>query len=771
MSWILLVSIAVRLAALAWSAVLWRRLRDWRMGLLTAMLALMVARQSLTLLHLWTRGDTQVSMLHELPGLAVSGLALVFVVLLDRLVMTRRLAVSGRAAAESQLAGLEEHYRRVTELVSAATGETFFRRLVEGLTEVLDADYALVAELDEGEPEMARTLAFCAAGEVVDNVAYELDRSPCERVMESGVCVYPAGVRAAFPGDRLLAEMEVESYVGTPLRDSSGRALGLLAVMGSQPLTRPEPTESILRIFALRASAELERLRASKALWRSEERYRSLFEQSLDAIFISTPSGELVDINPAGVELFGYDSREELLQVDIARDLYWDPWQRDRSLRQLDADGVLREHELVLKRKDGTKLLVVESSVAVRDENGGVLAVQGILRDVTERRRLEEELRRSQRMEAVGRLAGGIAHDFNNLLTVINGQTDLILAGLGADDPLSKEVGEIKAAGRRAAALTRQLLILSRRRSARQETVDLAAMLGEQEPLLRQVVGRDVEVVLRLAADLPPVRIDRSLLEQVLLNLAINAREAMAGTGRLTIEAGSMTVSGEPGPAPVGLEPGAYVRLRVQDTGAGVDDQAREHLFEPFYSPAGAGESGLGLATVYGIVEQSGGAIRVDSEPGRGTAFEILLPEAGAERVAPAPRAVAGDGSGSETILVAEDELPVRNLLQEYLVTQGYRVIEAADGNEAMEIADRAGERIDLVLADVVMPGMRGSELARQLAEHHPRIKVLLMSGYAEAPPAGVDGDPRLAGSEFIQKPFSTEALGLKVRELLDRES
>ncbi len=885
MLWLLQASILIRLAAMAWSAVLLNRLRDWRMGLLTAMLGLMALRQVLALRRLIASGEPPaVGVLEELPGLLVSLLAVLVVALLDRLVVTRRLAVDRRQAAEAELEDVSERYRRlvdnapdiifsiapdgrltalnpafelttghrradwlgrgfeellvpadrerarrlfdrvmagetvarqelgvlrkggqpavgefsvtpdlhgsgvagllgvardvtdrrlaetaiqrIADGISAAWGDAFFRRLVKSLAEVLETEYALLAEVVDGRLEMARTLAVCADGQMVDNFDYSLAGSPCEGALQGGSCGYPSGVQERFPRDELLARMGVESYIGTPLRDSAGRPLGLLAVLGRAPRERLEPALSILQIFALRAAAELERRSAEQALRRSEERYRSLFEESLDAIFITTPEGKIVDINAAGVELFGYDSKEELLEVDVGRDLYWDPWDRERSVRQLASEGTLRDHELALKRRDGSKLLVVESSTAVRDERGEVLYYQGILKDVSDRRRLQEELRRSQSMEAVGRLAGGIAHDFNNLLTVINGQSDLILAGLGNDDPLSEELGKVQAAGRRAAALTRQLLILGRREAGTRELVDLNRLVSEREALVRQVVGGDIQVITRLAPELVEVRVDRAQLEQVLLNLAVNARRAIFGRGRLTIETRNVEVSAAA--APRGLAGGRYAQLSVEDTGTGFDEAALEHLFEPFYSPHSDGKSGLGLATVYGIIEQHGGTIRVDSEPGRGTRFEILLPEAAlAERVAAAPvREVAA--GGRETILLAEDEPPVRDLLCQYLVKQGYEVLEAADGDEAIDVAGRASWQIDLLLADMVMPGMRGADLARQVVEHRPTVKVLLMSGYTDVRVAGLAGEPPLADAEFIQKPFSTELLGRRVRELLD---
>jgi len=509
--------------------------------------------------------------------------------------------------------------------------------------------------------------------------------------------------------------------------------------------------------------------RAEQALRASEERYREIFEGSLDTLYISTPEGQLLDINPAGLRLFGYDSKEELLQVDL-EELYIDPGARQRSLEALSQKGFLRDYELRLRRKDGSQATILVTTTAVEDESGNLYALRGMLRDVTEQRALEEQLLRSQRMEAVGRMAGGVSHDFNNLLTVINGRSDLLRAQIDPGSPLAAEVDEIKAAGERAAALTRQLLVLSRRRSSFPQAINLNDLMQNMENLLRRSVGELVELVADFDQEIASVKADPGQMEQVILNLALNARDAMPRGGRLVI--GSSNVSVAPGSALAnfGLDPGAYVLLRCEDDGTGIDPSIQGQIFEPFFSTKDPSEgTGLGLSTVYGIVQQSGGYIRVESELGRGACFEVYLP-AVSEPVEPSAKEVVEptSPSGTETVLLVEDEDAVRGLLRRFMDAKGYRVLEASDGEEALKVVDEESGQIDLLFTDLVMPGMGGFELAHRLEAKLPEVKILFMSGYSEGADAffksGLVSDAR----SFLQKPFSTDLLAQRLREVLD---
>ncbi len=509
--------------------------------------------------------------------------------------------------------------------------------------------------------------------------------------------------------------------------------------------------------------------RAEQALRASEERYREIFEGSLDTLFISTPEGHLLDINPAGLRLLGYDSKEELLRVDI-EELYLDSEVRQLGLEILTKKGFLRDYELRLRCKDGSPVTVLETTTVVKDESGKLYALRGMLRDVTEQRSLEEQLLRSQRMEAVGRVAGGVAHDFNNLLTVINGRSDLLRSQLDPASPLIAEIDEIKAAGERAAALTRQLLVLSRRRSSSPQAINLNDLVQSMENLVRRSLGEQVELVASFDSDLANVKADPGQMEQVVLNLALNARDAMPRGGRLVVDTANVSVTPGSALALLGLDPGPFVLLRFEDSGTGIDPSIRGQIFEPFFSTKDPAEgTGLGLSTVYGIVQQSNGHIRVESEPGRGACFEVYLP-AVSESVEPIPEAVVEptSPSGTETVLLVEDEPAVRGLLRRFMLSKGYRVLEACEGGEALKLVEEESGKIDLLLTDLVMPGMGGFELAHRLEAKLPEVKILFMSGYSEGAEAffssGLVSDAR----NFLQKPFSTDLLAQRLREVLD---
>jgi two-component system, cell cycle sensor histidine kinase and response regulator CckA len=390
----------------------------------------------------------------------------------------------------------------------------------------------------------------------------------------------------------------------------------------------------------------------------------------------------------------------------------------------------------------------------------------GTLTDVTERTQLEEQLRQAQKMEAVGRLAGGVAHDFNNLLTAIKGYGGLLMEALHPSDVRRADVQEINKAADRAAALTRQLLAFSRKQVLKPVVLDLNDVVADMESMLRRLIGEDVRLATGLSSDLGAVRADRGQLEQVLMNLVINARDAMPGGGALTVETANVDVRRRFVDRQLSVDPGHYVMLAVRDTGCGMDEETQQHIFEPFFTTKGVGGTGLGLATVYGIVRQSGGFVRVESAPGVGTTIAVHLPRtadapATGERVpSPAPP-LAGRG----TVLLCEDESAVRALARRVLEGQGYTVIEAAHGAAALAVAAAHAAEITLLVTDVVMPEMGGRELAEQLTAARPGLRVLYMSGYT-------DGDilrRGLAreGRAFLQKPFTPEDLARKVQAVL----
>jgi PAS domain S-box-containing protein len=514
-----------------------------------------------------------------------------------------------------------------------------------------------------------------------------------------------------------------------------------------------------------------DRRRIEEALRRSEERYRLVSRATKDVVYDWHIASDAVTWNDGIATVLGYSAHDVRPQLG-----WWDanihPDDRARVLATLEAaiagGSASWTGEYRFRRRDGSYAQVQDGGYIVRDDSGEAVRMIGSMQDITSRKQLEEQLRQSQKMDAVGRLAGGIAHDFNNLLTVIKCHSELLLEELAQASSQHEEVRDIQKAAERATALTRQLLAFSRKQLLQPRVIDLNAVVGEVEPMLRRLIGEDIGIATMLDPALGRTMSDPSQLEQLLVNLAVNARDAMPGGGTLTIETANIDLDDQHELRHAVAQPGPYVMLVVGDDGCGMDADTRARAFEPFFTtkPAGQG-TGLGLSTVYGIVQQSGGYISVQSEPGRGTTFRIYLPRvAAAAAPAPAMPAPAGSTRGSETILLVEDEDAVRALAKRILERQGYRVFEARHGADALRVAEQLDGRIDLVLTDVVMPHMNGRELAERLAAIRPGGAVLFMSGYTddEIIRRGLL-DPEMA---FLQKPFTANALARAVRDMLD---
>ncbi len=503
---------------------------------------------------------------------------------------------------------------------------------------------------------------------------------------------------------------------------------------------------------------------AEEALRLSERKYRELFEESRDAVFMSTPSGRFLDINRAGVGLLGYANKEEVLALDIGAHLYADGEERHRLLGMLDTQDFVRDFKSTLRRKDGRLIRVLETTTAVRNAAGTVECYRGILRDITDQERLEEELRQSQKMEAVGRLAGGIAHDFNNLLTAILGYGRLLEKDI--HDPYQSEhVQEVIKAAEGAASLTRQLLAFSRKQIMAMEILDLNEVVLGMYKMLRRLIGEDIKLDQELSTEPTWVEADRGQIEQVILNLVINAQDAVSTGGRILVQT---RLESQP---PEGVKPsstnGSWVVLSVQDTGVGMDAETLSHIFEPFFTTKKEGKgTGLGLSTVYGVIKQSGGEIRVTSTPNAGTTFDIFLPGVRPAAETRGNKTVDLPSSHQKaTVLVVEDDSTVRNLVQTVLLAAGHRVLVARGPQEAMEMVHERTEGIDLLLTDVVMPTMDGLSMARTIQHASPTVKVLFMSGYANH---GIVHEGQLEHNlEFIQKPFTPGELVLRIQQVL----
>jgi PAS domain S-box-containing protein len=496
------------------------------------------------------------------------------------------------------------------------------------------------------------------------------------------------------------------------------------------------------------------------------EAYRELFENANDIVYTHDLAGTFTSINKAAERVLGY-THEDVLTLTV-RDVVAP---EDAAIAQqmiakkVGGDASRTEYELAVRTKSGRRVTLEVNTRLIR-RDGVIVGVQGIARDVTERKRLEWQLGQSQKMEAVGQLAGGIAHDFNNLLTAILGNTQLAQLGETMTPELSECLHEIATASHRAAALTRQLLVFSRQEQIDRRPVSLATTLGDFMKMLRRIIGEHIDVRLAIAADVPPVLADLAQVEQVVLNLAVNARDAMPDGGRLVIEVDQVTLTDPVGTSTSRVPAGRYARLRVTDTGCGIRADVRERIFEPFFTtkPVGAG-TGLGLAVVYGIVRQHDGFIDVASEPGEGTRFTVYLPAIDREVLRPSDPPRTAVTAGRETILVAEDEAALRRLTERLLTGLGYTVLVAEDGVEALELFERRRDEIDLLLLDVVMPRAGGSDVHARVRAAGSAVPVVFMTGYsAEVAPHTLGAE---TGSRVLYKPYDVDALSAAIRDAL----
>jgi PAS domain S-box-containing protein len=546
-------------------------------------------------------------------------------------------------------------------------------------------------------------------------------------------------------------------------------ALGVAAVIG---------TTVLILAVALVTSVVDRRLSAKElALASSERALRSqqlLLAQVVDAnpnlIFVKDWDGRFVLANKAVAEVYGTTPEELLGRTDA--DFNPNQAEVERFLR--DDRAVMTSREpLHIKEEPATNPATGETrwfqtvKVPLVGGQHGVPQVLGVATDITHHRRLEDQLRQAQKMEAVGRLAGGVAHDFNNLLTAIMGHADLLLAECGVNARVYADLAEIKRAAERAAGLTRQLLAFSRKQVLQPRRLDLNSVVANMESLLRRLIGEHIDLRTVAGRDVGSVEADPGQLEQVIMNLALNARDAMPRGGKLTVETAGVELDASFAATHHTVRPGRYVMLAVSDTGVGMDEHVKAHLFEPFFTTKEQGKgTGLGLATVYGIVKQSGGYIFPYSEPNRGATFKIYLPQvAGPSDAALTPEASGAELRGLETVLVVEDEAAVRKLASRVLTSRGYRVIVAADGQEALDTLARFDGGIDLLITDVIMPRVSGRELVDRVLPMRPDIKVLYLSGYTDD--AVVRHGVLEEGVQFLQKPFTPDALARRVREVL----
>ena len=650
--------------------------------------------------------------------------------------------------------------------------------------EELDAFYAAIHGI-VGELMYAKNFYVALHDPATQTLSFpycvdEYDAPPAPRPLRRGLTelVLRTGEPLWMPDEdfgALAAAGKVEEvgspsvdWLGVPLKRGA-TTFGVLVVQSYDARFRYAASDrEMLTFVSQQIAVALERKHAAEALRESEERYRLLFERNFSGVYRATLQGRLIECNDALARMFGYSDKTGLVGKDV-RSLYPPP-DGDDFFESLMQYRHLVNYERVGRKKSGAAVWTLENAALLADETAGEIIIEGTVTDITERKLLEEQLRQSQKMEAIGQLAGGIAHDFNNLLTTVLGYSDMAIRQLSHENPVRAEVEEIRRAGERAASLTRQLLAFGRKQVFDPRILDLNALIADSSRMLDRLIGEPIRLVTQLAPSLGSVRADPGQLEQVIVNLVVNARDAMPQGGTLTIRTDNVEVDEASSRFHYGVAPGSWVVVTVSDTGVGIDADSQRRLFEPFFStkerPGGAG---LGLATAYGIVSQSGGCIFCASEPGQGATFAVYL-----RRVDEPPRSSSASrdagpetARGTETILLVEDEGAVRDLTRRCLEASGYRVLQAGSAEEALDAVSRHDGSLDLLLTDVIMPGASGPELSRRLLVERPDLRVLFVSGYTDETIAS----HRLlaSGASFLQKPFTPESLARKVRDVLDR--
>jgi PAS domain S-box-containing protein len=682
-----------------------------------------------------------------------------------------------RMEQDGEVTGLEEAWTRqdgpvifVRESARAIRGEDgktlYYDGIVEDITERKQAEGELLAS------EIRYRRLFEAAhdgvlildadsGEIKDVNPFLTDLLGFSRTELLGKKLWDLGFwKDVFFSKVGFIELRSKGYIrydDLPLETRDGRRIAVEFVSNVYLADHQRVIQCNIRDISARKRAEAERTRLITAI-----------EQSAEAVVITNTNGDIEYVNPAFTRITGYSREEALAQNPrILKSGKQDP-ALYQELWSTISQGKTWRGEVINRRKDGSLYNEQMVITPVQDEQGKVTHFIAVKQDVTEHKHLEEQVRQAQKMEAVGQLAGGVAHDFNNLLTIINGYSELVLGRLKPNDPMQGYLEEIKKAGERAASLTRQLMAFSRLQVLSPRVLDLNALVAEVQKMLRRLIGEDIELTTVQGPALGRVMADPGQIEQILMNLAVNARDAMPQGGKLVIETANVDLDDAYARTHGVVTPGHYVMLAVSDSGCGMDAETQVHIFEPFFTTKELGKgTGLGLATVYGIVKQSGGYIWVYSEPGKGTTLKVYLPRVeDVDESVQAPEPSVYTPSGTETILLVEDEEAVRALASKILQALGYKVIESANPEDALRIGEHYKEPIHLLLTDVVMPRMSGREVAERLAVLLPDLKVVYMSGYTDD--SVVRHGVLETGTAFLQKPFTPAALARKIREVLD---
>lgn len=718
------------------------------------------------------------TMRHRVTNLLQFKLLMAFLIVIMRTFTRLREAL---AIAEQRRNELE-----TLRAATAALGATLDRDRVLGLIlselrKVVPFDSASVQVIADGKATIIGTYGLALA-EALIGTSFSLEpgagpnaevaRTRAPVILDDGPLVYPIFKAKPYEVD------PIRSWLGVPMIFGE-RLIGMITLDKHQPGFYTAEHARLAAAFAAHAATAMENARlyedARRELAdrrRAEQahgRLAAIIEATTDLVGMADPEGRILFLNRAGRQLLALGDDEPLASLRVA-DCFPERlhgWLRQEAIPCALRDGAW-SGETILLARDGVELPVSQVIIAHKGPDGTPELLSTVVRDMRERRRAEEELRQAQKMEALGRLAGGMAHDFNNLLTVIMGEADLLLDDLPAGTPMAESAEQIRQAGARAAALTRQLLAFSRRQVLQSELIDLSAAVAAMEQMLRRLLSEDIALSLNLAPQLPAVRADPGQIEQVVMNLCLNGRDAMPDGGRLTVETAAVLLDEGYALAHPEVTPGPYVMLAVGDTGSGIDEQTRGHIFEPFFTTKARGKgTGLGLATVHGIVRQSGGHIWFTSVPGHGSCFKVYLPVvAGDEGQGQEAASSQPERTTGETVLLVEDDEHVRALARQLLLRLGYRVLEAPDGPTAMTRASVYPGTIHLLLTDVVMPGgLNGVQLALSLRAMRPQLRVVYMSGYTDN--ALVGRSLQDDGAHYLQKPFTAAGLTSTLAEAL----
>lgn len=657
----------------------------------------------------------------------------------------------------------DEAIRTIASTVSTASDDDFYERLVTSMAEMFQADYAFIGLLDKDDPMQVNTYVVYAHGKIASNISYSLSGTPCMNVVGKEACAYPEHVQQLFPDDKLLTDMGVDSYIGLPLYAVDGVAIGIVVVMDSKPMKNTSQMEEVLKIFAARTEAELEKKKTNETI----QQLSLAVEQSPNIIIITNAKGKIEYVNPAFVETTGY-SLDEVLNKnpsiiksgEMPESFYNTLW---RTIQAGNTwSGVFHN-----KRSNGDLYWDEAKISPIKNRHGEITHFLGVQADITDKKQIEQQLRRSQKMDALGKLTGGIAHDYNNMLNVILGYTELLEMVLN-DASDEKAIGflkEIQHATDRGASLTKKLLAFSRQESAEPESVNINKLLLDAQNMLEKTLTARINLEYQLNDSIWPIYLDKGDLEDAILNMCINAMHAMPEGGDLTITTFNCLLLDDEAMV-INLPSGEYVQLSISDSGCGINEDVLNQIFDPFFTTKGELGTGLGLTQVYGFIKRAKGAITIDSSLNQGTYILIYFPRysSDVEAINVISDEVA-EYRGTENILVVDDEVAICELSKKLLSSKGYNVLVANSGEAALKILE--SNDIDLMVSDVIMPNMDGYKLAAKVREKYPQVKIQLVSGFDDDRKRTKEDE--VLYNHLLHKPYTSSGLFEAVRKCLIR--